>query len=79
MRMIALGYRRFVQQTLSDHENNAAKLCNPVFNSIRSASTLMRDNTDYFRGESSADYLQEILIPRMPRLTTAPCARWDAP
>lgn len=48
---------RFVQKTLSDQVNNFDKLLSPMINSIRSASTFMRDNADYFRGESSADYL----------------------
>lgn len=60
--LIANHTDRFVQKTLSDHAGNTGKLLNPLVNSIRSASTLMRDNTDYFRGESSADYLQEIVI-----------------
>lgn len=46
---------RFVQKTLSDEANNIGKLLSPMINSIRSAGTLMRDNADYFRGESSAD------------------------
>lgn len=53
---------RFVQKTLSDQVSNFDKLLSPMINSIRSASTLMRDNADYFRGESSADYLQEMVM-----------------
>lgn len=53
---------RFVQKTLSDEASNIGKLLSPMINSIRSAGTLMRDNADYFRGESSADYLQELLV-----------------
>ncbi|MGV3743238.1 MAG: hypothetical protein ACO1NO_13115, partial [Burkholderiaceae bacterium] len=60
--LIANHTERFVQKILSDNANNADKLLNPLINSVRSAGTLMRDNADYFRGESSADYLQEMVI-----------------
>jgi adenylate cyclase len=52
---------QFIQKSQTDNAANAVKLLGPMLNSVRTASTLMRDNSDYFMGESSSDYLQEIV------------------
>jgi adenylate cyclase len=60
--LIADEIDRFAQKTASDTASNSLKLLSPMMNAMRSASTLMRDNAEYFASESSADYMQEILI-----------------
>jgi inner membrane protein involved in colicin E2 resistance len=44
--LIANHTDRFVQQTVSEQANTIGPLLNPMINSIRSAGTLMRDNSD---------------------------------
>jgi len=52
---------QFIQKSSIENTTNANKLLGGMFNTMRTATTLMRDNSDYFQGESSADYLQEIV------------------
>lgn len=53
---------RFVQKLQSDNQGNISRLLSPMINSVRTATTLMRDTPEYFVSESSADYLQEIIV-----------------
>lgn len=53
---------RFAHKSIAENTSNASKLLSPMMSSVRTATTLMRDNSDYFMGESSSDYLQEILV-----------------
>ena len=52
---------KFIEKSIKDNINNATRLLNPIISSARSAGTLMRDRPDYFREESSSDYLHEIV------------------
>ena len=52
---------KFIEKSVSDNINNAARLLNPIISTTRSAGTLMRDKPDYFREASSSDYLHEIV------------------
>lgn len=52
---------KFIEKSVSDNINNAARLLNPIISTTRSAGTLMRDKPDYFREDSSSDYLHEIV------------------
>lgn len=52
---------QFIQKSSIENTSNANNLLGAMFNTMRTATTLMRDNSDYFQGESSADYLQEIV------------------
>lgn len=53
---------RFIQKSIAENTSSATQLLGPLMSSVRTAATLMRDNSDYFMGESSADYLQEIVV-----------------
>lgn len=59
--LIANHTDRFVQKTLADNAGNVGKMFNPMLSSMRTATTMMRDNADYFMGDSSTDFLQEIV------------------
>ena len=59
--LIADQTERFVAKSFSENTGNSIKLLSPMLNSVRTATTLMRDNSEYFLGESSADYLQEMV------------------
>jgi adenylate cyclase len=52
---------KFIEKSVSDNINHAVRLLKPIVSSARSAGTLMRDRPDYFREQSSADYLHEIM------------------
>ncbi len=52
---------KFIEKSIKDNINNATRLLNPIISTARSAGTLMRDKPDYFREESSTDYLHEIV------------------
>lgn len=52
---------KFIEKSVTDNINNAARLLNPIISTARSAGTLMRDRPDYFREDSSTDYLHEIV------------------
>ncbi|HEX2603585.1 MAG TPA: adenylate/guanylate cyclase domain-containing protein [Oxalicibacterium sp.] len=62
--LIADHTDRFIQKSLMESAADANKLFGAMLNSVRTASTLMRDNSDYFMGDSSSDYLQEIVISK---------------
>lgn len=59
--LIADQTERFIAKSLSENTGNSIKLLSPMLNSVRTATTLMRDNSEYFLGESSTDYLQEMV------------------
>ena len=52
---------RFIEKSVNDNINNAARLLNPIISTVRSSGALMRDKPEYFREASSADYLHEIV------------------
>lgn len=52
---------KFIEKSVTDNINNTTRLLNPIISSARSAATLMRDKPDYFREDSSTDYLAEIV------------------
>ncbi len=52
---------RFIEKSVKDNINNAARLLNPIISTVRSTGALMRDKPEYFREESSADYLHEVV------------------
>jgi adenylate cyclase len=52
---------QFIRKSVADTRDAATELFNPMLATVRTAATLMRDQPDYFRGESSADYLHEIV------------------
>ncbi len=59
---LSAGYsEKFIQKSLTDTVNVATRLFNPMLTTVRTAATLMRDQPDYFRRDSSADYLNEIV------------------
>ncbi len=59
---LSAGYsEKFIQKSLADTVNVATRLFNPMLTTMRTAATLMGDQPDYFRRESSADYLNEIV------------------
>lgn len=53
---------KFIQKSLNDTVLAATRIFDPMLTTVRTAATLMRDQPDYFRQESSADYLSEILL-----------------
>ncbi|MDQ7968445.1 MAG: adenylate/guanylate cyclase domain-containing protein [Oxalicibacterium faecigallinarum] len=61
---------RFIQKSRTENASNISNLLGPIMNTVRTATTLMRDNSDYFLSESSADYLQEITVSH-PGVTSA--------
>lgn len=52
---------RFIEKSVNDNINNAARLLNPIISTVRSTGALMRDKPEYFREASSVDYLHEIV------------------
>ncbi|MDZ7939206.1 MAG: adenylate/guanylate cyclase domain-containing protein [Rhodoferax sp.] len=52
---------KFIEKSVHENFNNAARLLNPIISTARAAGTLMRDKPDYFREPSSSDYLHEIV------------------
>ena len=63
-RLITDHTDRFIQKSLAESAADANKLFGSMLNAVRTASTLMRDNSDYFMADSSSDYLQEIVISK---------------
>ncbi|TCS37556.1 adenylate cyclase [Paucimonas lemoignei] len=61
LKLSAQQSERFIQKTQADIVNMTTRLFNPMLATVRTGATLMRDQPDYFRRESSADYLNEIL------------------
>ncbi|HTH43990.1 MAG TPA: adenylate/guanylate cyclase domain-containing protein [Oxalicibacterium sp.] len=55
---------RFIEKSLTENTADANKLLGTMLTTVRTASTLMRDNADYFMADSSSDYLQEIVISK---------------
>jgi len=62
--LIADHTDRFIQKSLAENEANANKLFGSMLTAVNTASTLMRDNSDYFMADSSSDYLQQIVAAR---------------
>lgn len=60
--LIADHTERFIQKSRNENASNISNVLGPIMNTVRTATTLMRDNSDYFLSESSADYLQEITV-----------------
>src|SRR5690349_19383025 len=59
---LSAGYsEKFIEKSLTDTVNATTRIFNPMLTTVRTAATLMRDQPDYFRRESSADYLHEIV------------------
>lgn len=54
--------KKFIQKSLTDTVIAATRIFDPMLTTVRTAATLMRDQPDYFRRESSADYLSEIVL-----------------
>ncbi len=52
---------RFVEKSLADTVNVTTRLFNPMLTTVRTAANLIRDQPDYFRQESSADYLSDVV------------------
>lgn len=52
---------KFIEKSVSDNINNAQRLLNPIISTVRSTGALMRDKPEYFREDSSFDYLREIV------------------
>jgi len=52
---------RFVEKSLADTVNVTTRLFNPMLTTVRTAANLMRDQPEYFRQESSADYLADVV------------------
>lgn len=52
----------FIQVSLNDTINATTRIFNPMLTTVRTAATLMRDQPDYFRADSSADYLSEVVL-----------------
>lgn len=52
---------KFIERSIKDNIDNATRLLNPIISAARTAGTLMREKPDYFREESSSNYLQEIV------------------
>ena len=52
---------KFIEKSVSDNIHNAARLLNPIISTVRSTGALMRDKPEYFREDSSSDYLHEIV------------------
>ncbi|MBC7917341.1 MAG: hypothetical protein H7Y28_06000 [Rhodoferax sp.] len=52
---------RFIEKSVNDNIHNAARLLNPIISTVRSTGALMRDKPEYFREDSSTDYLHEIV------------------
>lgn len=61
---LALGEKfsqQFINTSVSNTVDAATRLFNPMLTTMRTAAALMRDQQDFFRRESSADYLYEIV------------------
>ncbi|HVL76095.1 MAG TPA: adenylate/guanylate cyclase domain-containing protein [Noviherbaspirillum sp.] len=52
---------KFIEKSLADTVSVTTQLFSPMLTTVRTAAALMRDQPDYFRQESSAEYLNEIL------------------
>lgn len=59
--LIANYSERFMYRSINDNINNTTKLFAPIVAIARTSAELMRDEPEYFRKVSSADYLQKIV------------------
>lgn len=59
--LIADNSEKFIQKSVRENINNVTRLFNPMLGDVKSFATLMGDRPEYFKEDTSADYLHDIV------------------